>query len=569
MNPYVPPRSARDRKRIIARRGAAVAAAVGAACLMSRLHGAEPGLAAGVFFWGQDATGMGQGVTFPSEVVDLAATDHVLYCLSRDGNVTQIAGGGSYQEFQVPPEATNVIAVSAGAYHMIALRADGHVIAWGAPGLVSRDLILAVPLDLTNAVAIAAGAEHCLALRADGRITTWGINRKGQLDVPVGLSNVVALAAGTAYSIALKQDGSMVDWGDAALYGNPLVRPELTNVTAIALGHTGTHGLALRADGTVVGWQGSCAAVDEWSVPAGLSNVVAISAGPLQCYAVGLDGIVVAWGWNNNGQTQVPPDLRGVTRAVGGSSFAAAITPAPRILDPPGYISADAGRDAEFNLRLLNQPNARIQWWLNDFPIPGATNVSLLLTNLQAEHAGTCTVVVASALWPEQSASARLDVRPIAPWFLESPQDHSARPGGSVELRCPARGTEPISYQWLRNGEPLEGATQPILSFPSLTLQQGGFYTLVARNEVGTSLGATAYLQVLASGQLLAPQMQVDGRFRFQLSVEPAQSYHLQTSQDLVNWEDWLGFVSTDGSLELEDPGSTSTALRFYRLVSP
>jgi len=276
----------------------------------------------------------------------------VFYCLSRDGNVAQVAGGGPYQEFQVPPEATNVVAISAGAYHLMALRADGRVIAWGAPGFVPRDLILAVPPDLTNAVAIAAGYDHCLALRSDGRIAAWGVNSRGQLNVPEGLSNVVALAAGSAYSIALKQDGSVVDWGDAARYGNPLARPDLTNVTAIALGHTGAHGLALRADGTVVGWQGpSALAVEEWTVPAGLSNAVAISAGQLQCYAVRSDGIAVAWGWNNNGQTQVPPDLRGVTRAAGGASFAAAVTPAPRILDPPGYIDADAGRDAEFTVR--------------------------------------------------------------------------------------------------------------------------------------------------------------------------------------------------------------------------
>lgn len=571
MNQHVPPRSSSRRKGTIARWIApAAAVAVGAACLLSRLHSAEPGLSAGVFFWGQDAMGMGHGVTFPGEIVDLVATDNVFYCLLQDGNVAQVAGGGPYQEFQVPPEATNVVAVSAGASHMMALRADGRVIAWGKPTVVPRDLVLAAPFDLTNAVAIAAGYDHCLALRSDGRIAAWGVNSRGQLNVPEGLSNVVALAAGSAYSIALKQDGSVVDWGDATLYGNPLARPDLTNVTAIALGHTGAHGLALRADGTVVGWQGpSAQAVEEWTVPAGLSNVVAISAGQLQCYAVRSDGIAVAWGWNKYGQTNVPLDLRGVTRTAGGSSLAAAVTPAPRILDPPGYIDADAGRDAEFNLRLLNEPNARIQWWLNDSPIPGATNVSLLLTNLQAEHAGTCTVVVASTSWPEQRASAQLGVRPMAPWFLELPQDHSARPGESVELRCLARGTEPISYQWLRNGQPLEGASQPILSFPSLTLQQGGFYTVIARNEVGTSPEAPAFLEVLASGQFLAPQVQVDGGFRFQLSVDPGRSYHVQTSQDLVHWEDWLGFTSADGSLELEDPRSTMNALRFYRLVSP
>jgi hypothetical protein len=119
----------------------------------------------------------------------------------------------------------------------------------------------------------------------------------------------------------------------------------------------------------------------------------------------------------------------------------------------------------------------------------------------------------------------------MAPWFFESPQDLSVRPGESVELRSLARGTEPISYQWLRNGELLEGADQPILILPSLTLEQGGF--------------------------------------RFQLSVDPGRSYRVQTSWDLVNWRDWLGFVSTDGNLELDDPVPATNSTLFYRLISP
>src|SRR6185295_8825029 len=44
----------------------------------------------------------------------------------------------------------------------------------------------------------------------------------------------------------------------------------LSNVTVIAAGDT--HSLALKSDGTVVGWNGAL-------VPAGLSNVTAIAAG--------------------------------------------------------------------------------------------------------------------------------------------------------------------------------------------------------------------------------------------------------------------------------------------------
>src|SRR6185437_2336259 len=54
------------------------------------------------------------------------------------------------------------------------------------------------------------------------------------------------------------------------------------------------HSLALMADGTVVAWgnntNGQC------SVPAALSNVVAIAAGSFHSLALTRDGSIVAWG---------------------------------------------------------------------------------------------------------------------------------------------------------------------------------------------------------------------------------------------------------------------------------
>jgi hypothetical protein len=67
-----------------------------------------------------------------------------------------------------------------------------------------------VPPDLTNAVAVASGSEHILALRTDGTVVAWGANSDGQTNVPPGLTNVVAIAAGGDHSLALVGDGPPV-----------------------------------------------------------------------------------------------------------------------------------------------------------------------------------------------------------------------------------------------------------------------------------------------------------------------------------------------------------------------
>ena len=99
-----------------------------------------------------------------------------------------------------------------------------------------------MPAGLTNVVAIAAGAFHSLALRYDGTVMAWGDNSAGQTNVPPGLNNVVAVAAGGFNSLALKSDGSVVAWGyDSS--GQASVPAGLTNVVAIAAGYL--HSLAL------------------------------------------------------------------------------------------------------------------------------------------------------------------------------------------------------------------------------------------------------------------------------------------------------------------------------------
>jgi len=64
-------------------------------------------------------------------------------------------------------------------------------------------------------------------------------------------NDFVAIAAGSVYSLALKQDGSIVGWGYSG-YGQATPLGGNDNV-AIAAG--GGHCLALKQDGSIVGWE--------------------------------------------------------------------------------------------------------------------------------------------------------------------------------------------------------------------------------------------------------------------------------------------------------------------------
>src|SRR4051812_23315815 len=79
----------------------------------------------------------------------------------------------------------------------------GMVIGWG-PGTDYYP----IPGGLTNAVSLSSGG-HVLALRADSTVAAWGNNNQKQCDTPMGLTNIIAVSAGSTHSLALHADGTV------------------------------------------------------------------------------------------------------------------------------------------------------------------------------------------------------------------------------------------------------------------------------------------------------------------------------------------------------------------------
>ncbi|HTQ68510.1 MAG TPA: kelch repeat-containing protein [Solirubrobacteraceae bacterium] len=146
-------------------------------------------------------------------------------------------GDGNNSDSNVPVTVSGlsgVVAISAGAYHSLALMGDGTVKAWGYNYLgqlgdgnnEASDVPVTVS-GLSGVVAISAGDYHSLALMGDGTVKAWGDNYAGQLgdgnnedrNVPVtvsGLSGVVAISAGADHSLAVGPTAPTVTTGAAS-----------------------------------------------------------------------------------------------------------------------------------------------------------------------------------------------------------------------------------------------------------------------------------------------------------------------------------------------------------------
>ncbi len=170
-------------------------------------------------------------------------------------------------------------------------------------------------------------------------VVAWG----SDLAVPTGLGAVVAIASGAGHNLALKSDGTVIGWG-TNVEGQAAPPAGLSNVVAVAAG--ADHSLALKADGTVRAWgyNGSGQA----DVPAGLAGVVAIAAGQFHSLALKQDGTVVAWGSNSWGQCTVPAGLSDVVAIAAGYRHSLALKANGNVVswgDTGGYTIPASVRD--------------------------------------------------------------------------------------------------------------------------------------------------------------------------------------------------------------------------------
>lgn len=269
--------------------------------------------------------------------------------------------GGRSAIRSIPSNAQNtVIQVAAGSGHIVALRSDSVVVAWGDNDAGQRTVpgSLTVVRQLTDpfrVVAVAAGANFSLALRANGTVIAWGDNTYGQSSVPPSLTDVVQISAGMRHVLALRKNGSIVGWGDNTF--GQITIPPLLGVAKINAG--GWHSLALLFNNTAVAWGRNDSG--QTTLPV-LTNVVDIAAnnsdtvellangnvivtgdasfgqnssptalfqrigtGNYHILGANSNGQVVGWGLNADGQTTAPSTLLNPFMVVGGGDFSVAL----------------------------------------------------------------------------------------------------------------------------------------------------------------------------------------------------------------------------------------------------
>jgi Immunoglobulin I-set domain/Immunoglobulin domain len=174
------------------------------------------------------------------------------------------------------------------------------------------------------------------------------------------------------------------------------------------------------------------------------------------------------------------------------------LTGSPTLIQPLRNLAVPAGNQAEWTVTVAGLEPLAYQWYAGGIPLSGATEATLVLSNLTANDSGPYTVLVTNLLG-SVSAEAMLTVlEPVA--IAAQPQSQTGPPGTDVTLSVQAAGNPAPLYQWRLNGVNIPGAVFPTLTRTNAQPGDGGSYQVVVGNSVNAVISDVAHVLITGPG---------------------------------------------------------------------
>lgn len=169
----------------------------------------------------------------------------------------------------------------------------------------------------------------------------------------------------------------------------------------------------------------------------------------------------------------------------------------PIVTDQPDDATGVAGRSTNSFSVTADGSGLRYQWHFNGAALPGATNATIVIENVQFANAGDYSVLVMNGAGVAVSSNAHLTVLgPVT--FTIQPTDQYVLPGTNVTIVSQAVGNGTVRYQWSFEGVEIEGATNATYSFTNANLNEHhGTFSVVAMDDVSVTHGSNALVFVL------------------------------------------------------------------------
>ena len=161
----------------------------------------------------------------------------------------------------------------------------------------------------------------------------------------------------------------------------------------------------------------------------------------------------------------------------------------------PVKITASASGTKPFNY----------EWYKDDERIAGAASDTISIPSVTQAHAGVYRAIVMNSAGQTNTDRGTLVVSAViaAPVFTTDPASQTVAVGATVTFSALASNNP--TYQWMKNGQPISGATAASYSIPSVSTGHIGVYTVVAKNAGGSTTSKSATLSVTTLPVVVPP----------------------------------------------------------------
>ncbi len=381
----------------------------------------------------------------------------------------------------------------------------------------------AEPTDRTGLTAIAYGGGRFAAGGAGSEIWTsddghsWtrrasGLNSRGIEAMAFG--NGIFMGAGTSGNVVTSTDGGLT-WTSRGPFGSdPYKGVAFGNGRFVAVGHNGR---VVRTDDGISFTSAQISHLDsstgnrpfmESIAFTGTEFIAATSSG--QAF-VSPDGVT----WEER-FTGIPGPLTGAVAGngmvifSGGGTMVALATgaaDAPFVVAQPQDAALVEGDTLELSATVTGGEPLELQWLHDGEPledggsVSGSRTADLRISGMTSARAGEYRLVVSNASGSRSSRAAAVGVTDL-PVILSHPEPVILAAGQELVLTVEATGAD-ATYQWLKNGAPLDGRTEATLNLPSVAAGDAALYAVRVTNAAGSATSHPAAVSVTTGSMQL------------------------------------------------------------------
>lgn len=390
----------------------------------------------------------------------------------------ELGPNGSLSAFVFVPNGTLQLGAASAARGRLIAQA----IALGASVEVEAAGTVIIPPRITAqpaSVTVRDGQEASFSVTATGSTLNYQWRRDG-VDIPGATSASYTQAPasiaddGARFSVLVSNTADSVTSETALLTVTPVAPVITTHPVSVTVTEGEAASFSCAADGSAPIYQWQKDGVDLSGATATtltLASVQASDAGSYTCVAENAAGSATSHA------AELIVELR-----------------APTLNVQPTDQRVTEGQTASFSVVALGT-SLQYQWRKQGQPIAGATDATLVLSDVAYTAAGSYDCVVRNSGGSVTSSAANLIVELVVPVITQGPSAVSALEGESAAFSCTATGTL-LSYQWQKDALDIVGANGALFTIPAVSVQDAGDYRCVVSNSAGLVVSSAATLSV-------------------------------------------------------------------------